>query len=574
MYMENDNNIKNDFRPVKNANLPIGLIILKNGLFKQPTKNDSEQLKLQKKSDYENLLKQNAAQQAQAKQTPAPAQAQQQQAQQQQAQQQQAQQQQAQQQQAQQQAPAQAKQAPAQVTPTPTPILDIDTAGNTLEEAISVSEQSLTKQKQLEEAERIANEKLERERKENEARLKEAQEKEAQANDMKQNATLEAEKQAAERAAQEAKVAKELAQAKLRQQEAQALKARQEAQVLLAQQEARVKKAQEDASAAIKNATEVARAVEEKAKAGEKKAEEAINKAETKEAKARAVPDKKAAKAEKELAKKQKQEQEKLEEAAKNLEKKAAAAAKEERERFEKNKIIQFKYKGNKNDLKYGIMESEEKKKVVVRIFVDDKEKPDTIKKSWIIDVFKPNQEPKYNVPETPLYYDKYTELTGDFLFYIRGNNDIKYHLKTPNSIDINYTYKITFNNRPPENIRIGNIKYEPNRFNDTDEYKKVMKLINNEDIKEDEVEGIITKIKELINKYKEQNKKQYDNFRKIKGLPPAQGGGKKIKRTRKMKKRKTLKKRYHHKNKQTLKQKHRGNNKRPRYTTKRCRRR
>jgi hypothetical protein len=556
--MENDNNIKNDFRPVKDANLPIGLIITKNGLFKQPTKNDSEQLKLQKKSDYENLLKQNAAQQAQAKQQQVQAQVQ--------AKQQQP----APPQQAPAQAnqiPAQAKQAPApaqakQQAPTPTPNLEIDAVRRNLEQAISVSDQSREKQKQLEEAERIANEKLERERKENEAQLKEAQEKEAQANVMKQKATLDAEKQAAERAAQEAKAAKELAEAKARQQEAQALKAQQEAQVLLARQEARVKKAQEDASAAIESAAKVATAVE-------KEAEAAVIKAAENEAKAKTVPNKKAAKAEKELAKKQKQEAEKLE-------KDAAAAAKKERERFEKNKIIQFFNKGNKNDLKYGIMTEDKKTNVVVRTLVNDKETPVTINKSWIISVHKPDKDPKYKAYEPSLYEDKYTELTGKFLFYINGNNDIKYNLKTPNSIDINYTYKITFNNNPPEIIRIGNINYEPTQFKDTVEYKKVMELIKNEDIKEDEVEGIINKIKELINKYKTQNNELYDNFRKTKGLLPAQAqaGGKKIKRTRKMKKRKTLKKRNQRKNKQTLKQKRRGNNKRPRYTTKRCRRR
>jgi hypothetical protein len=63
-----------DMRPVKDAHLPIGVMITKDGLLKQPTKKESEQLKVQKKnttvkkSNSENLLKQIEQVQVQAKQ--------------------------------------------------------------------------------------------------------------------------------------------------------------------------------------------------------------------------------------------------------------------------------------------------------------------------------------------------------------------------------------------------------------------------------------------------------------------------------------------------------------------------
>ena len=90
MDRQSDNNNENDFRRVKDANSPIGLMRIKNelGLLKQPTEKESKELKLQEKSNYDNLLKQNAApapapaqaqqaqqaQQTQAQQTPAPVQ--------------------------------------------------------------------------------------------------------------------------------------------------------------------------------------------------------------------------------------------------------------------------------------------------------------------------------------------------------------------------------------------------------------------------------------------------------------------------------------------------------------------
>ena len=67
-----------DMRPVKDAHLPIGVMITKDGLLKQPTKKESEQLKLQKKnttvkkSNSENLLKQQPQPQQPKPQQPHP----------------------------------------------------------------------------------------------------------------------------------------------------------------------------------------------------------------------------------------------------------------------------------------------------------------------------------------------------------------------------------------------------------------------------------------------------------------------------------------------------------------------
>lgn len=83
---QNEERVEINMRPVKDAHLPIGVMITKDGLLKQPTKKESEQLELQKKNtpvkknSSENLLNQieQAKQaQAQAKQPQAQAQAQQ-----------------------------------------------------------------------------------------------------------------------------------------------------------------------------------------------------------------------------------------------------------------------------------------------------------------------------------------------------------------------------------------------------------------------------------------------------------------------------------------------------------------
>ena len=73
---------------------------------------------------------------------------------------------------------------------------------------------------------------------------------------------------------------------------------------------------------------------------------------------------------------------------------------------------------------------------------------------------------------------------------------------------------------------------------------------------KNPECEGTATEIFKIINaKYEKYNK---------------QGGGKKIKKTRKIKKRNTMKKYYKHKNKYKLTKKRYGNNKNPKYTKRR----
>ena len=132
MDRQSDNNNENDFRRVKDANSPIGLMRIKNelGLLKQPTEKESKELKLQEKSNYDNLLKQNAApaQQtpAQAQQTPAPVQ-----------------------QQVQAPAPAQAQQT--QVTP-PT-MADLQQAKQAMEKAISEQKHLEAAATQLAEAE-------------------------------------------------------------------------------------------------------------------------------------------------------------------------------------------------------------------------------------------------------------------------------------------------------------------------------------------------------------------------------------------------------------------------------------
>lgn len=316
---QNDERVEIDMRPVKDAHLPLGVIIQQNGLLKQPTKKESKQLELQKKnttvkkSNSEKIFKQKQAQ-VQAKQPIVQAK-----------------------QPIVQSQPQQPKPQPQPKPkqPPPPPTTNLDTARKTMEEAISKNNQLHEERNRFEEEQRIATEKRDKEREENEARIKEAQKKEAEANDRIQKATLEAEKQAAEAAAQAAKAATEKAAAQARQKEEQAQRAAQEAQMKKTQQEEEIKKAQEAAAAAIATAAALAAAEEIKAKAEEKKAIEDKKNAEKAEKQAK-EDGKKAAAAEKKAKEDGKKTAEKAEKAAKKVTEKEAKNKKEEAEKKEK----------------------------------------------------------------------------------------------------------------------------------------------------------------------------------------------------------------------------------------------
>lgn len=465
-----------DMRPVKDAHLPLGVIIQQNGLLKQPTKKESKQLELQKKnttvkkSNSEKILKQQPQPQQPKPQQPQP------------------------QPKPQPQPQAQAQAKPAQPKPQPPPTTNLDTARKTMEEAISKNNQLHEERIRLEEEQRIAREKRDKERQENQARLKEAQEKEAEANDRIPKATLEAEKQAAQAAAQAAKEATEKAAAQARQQEEQAQRAAQEAQMNKTQQEEEMKKEQEAAAAAIATAAALAASAEKQAKEDEKKAiedkknaekaaKQAIengkkaaaaekkaseerkntqkkegkeaNKKKEKEAKdAKELEERKAKEAKKadELAEKERKKKEAEEKKAiklkeltkkekKNLEKQEAADEKRYRESFEKNKIIKFNYEGkpqigvmfseviNKSDNSWRPDSERDPSKVNVKIL--GKPDPIEIVRSAITEVI-PIKQPKY-------------KLYGSIGFIVNYNKDNKrYRLIDENFSSLDFLGKET----------------------------------------------------------------------------------------------------------------------------------